>query len=134
MKDDEKLFDISKDNLFKVPEDYFANFYYNLEKRLNIESKEKTKKSSVVYLISSAVAACLILVFLLYKPIINNNSNIVNNIENVSIDDYISYEDIYYYITENKIETDSSIETEISFNEYYILSTLSDYDIYMGIK
>jgi hypothetical protein len=126
-----ELSDISKNNPFKVPENYFENFYDNFEKRLNV----KPKKSKIYYLrFAIAVAASLILVFMLIKPLNLSDSKIVKieKTDSISIEDYIgiSSDDVYYTMTEPTTETSLNPDDVVN----YIATTSSDYEIYMELN
>jgi hypothetical protein len=135
MKENNKieLSDISKNNPFKVPDGYFDNFYDNFEKRLDKE--KKGKKQKVYYLrFAVAVAASLVLMFMLYKPFNLLDSKPIVKVEqtdSISFEDYIGItsDDVYYSMTETETETPISDDV---IN--YIASTASDYEIYMELN
>jgi hypothetical protein len=101
-----KLEDIHKDNIFKVPDNYFENFPERLQKR--IEETEQQKKTPVIRLrtIINLAAAAAILIFAIYGITqINNNSSSVDQILSE-----ISSEDLVNYLVESDMSTDEFLE------------------------
>lgn len=102
-----KLEDLNKDNIFKVPDNYFENFPDRLKKR--IEEREKHKKVPMIRLrtIIHMAAAAVILIFAIYG-ITSINKN------NPSIDQLlseISSEELVNYLLESEISTDEFLES-----------------------
>lgn len=101
-----KLEDIKKDNPFKVPDNYFDDFYSRLENKLE---KEKVKTHKIIYLKPLfAIAASIMLILLLSKPI---------------------------SISEN-FTSRSTIQIELTDDDMveYIASTSSDYEIFEALN
>jgi len=102
-----KLEDINKDNIFKVPDNYFENFPERLQKR--IEETEQQKKTPVIRLrpIINIAAAAVILMFVVYGITqINDNSTSVDQILSE-----ISSEDLVNYLVESDMSTDEFLES-----------------------
>ncbi len=102
-----KLEDINKDNIFKVPDNYFENFPERLQKR--IEETEERKKTPVIRLrsIINMAAAAVILMFVIYGITqINDNSTSVDQILSE-----ISSEDLVNYLVESDMSTDEFLES-----------------------
>jgi hypothetical protein len=101
-----KLEDINKDNIFKVPDNYFENFPERLQKR--IEETEQQKKTPVIRLrtIINVAAAAIILMFIIYGITqINDNSTSVDQILSE-----ISSDDLVNYLVESDMSTDEFLE------------------------
>ena len=101
-----KLEDINKDNIFKVPDNYFENFPERLQKR--IEETEQQKKTPVIRLrtIINVAAAAIILMFVIYGiTLINDNSTSADQILSE-----ISSEDLVNYLVESDMSTDEFLE------------------------
>jgi hypothetical protein len=101
-----KLEDINKDNIFKVPDNYFENFPERLQKR--IEETEQQKKTPVIRLrtIINVAAAAIILMFVIYGITqINDNSTSVDQILSE-----ISSDDLVNYLVESDMSTDEFLE------------------------
>lgn len=102
-----KLEDINKDNIFKVPDNYFENFPERLQKR--IEETEQQKKTPVIRLrpIINIAAAAVILMFVVYGITqINDNSTSIDQILSE-----ISSEDLVNYLVESDMSTDEFLES-----------------------
>lgn len=102
-----KLEDINKDNIFKVPDNYFDNFPERLQKR--IEETEQQKKTPVIRLrpIINIAAAAVILMFVVYGITqINDNSTSIDQILSE-----ISSEDLVNYLVESDMSTDEFLES-----------------------
>lgn len=102
-----KLEDINKDNIYKVPDNYFENFPERLQKR--IEESEQQKKVPVIRLrqIINIAAAAVILVFAIYGITkINDNSVSVDQILSE-----ISSEELVNYLLESDMTTDEFLES-----------------------
>jgi hypothetical protein len=102
-----KLEDINKDNIFKVPDNYFENFPERLKKR--IEETEQQKKVPVIRLrsIINIAAAAVILVFAIYGITkINDNTPSVDQILSE-----ISSEELVNYLVESDMSTDEFLES-----------------------
>ena len=102
-----KLEDLNKDNIFKVPDNYFENFPDRLQKR--IEDKERQKKVPVIRLrtIVRMAAAAAILIFAIYGiNKINDNTTSVDEILSG-----ISTEELVNYLVESEISTDEFLES-----------------------
>ncbi len=102
-----KLEDINKDNIFKVPDNYFENFPERLQKR--IEETEQQKKTPVIRLrtIINVAAAAIILMFVIYGITqINDNSTSVDQILSE-----ISSDDLVNYLVESDMSTDEFLES-----------------------
>jgi hypothetical protein len=140
MKENIKLSEISKELPFKVPENYFQDFYSNLENKIKEEEKvniklvEPAKKSKIYYFkyaFNIAVAASLILAFLLFTPsTTDKNTQIGQNISVIIDEDYILGEmDDYSFYSAllNNTENEELSETEIV---EYLASNVSDFEIY----
>ena len=101
-----KLEDINKDNIFKVPDNYFENFPERLQKR--IDETEQQKKVPVIRLrpIINIAAAAVILIFAIYGITrINDKSASVDQILSE-----ISSEDLVNYLVESDMSTDEFLE------------------------
>jgi len=102
-----KLEDLNKDNIFKVPDNYFENFPDRLQKR--IEEKENHKKVPVIRLrsIINMAAAAAILIFAIYGITkINDNKTSVDQLLSE-----ISSEELVNYLVESEISTDEFLES-----------------------
>jgi hypothetical protein len=102
-----KLEDINKDNIFKVPDNYFENFPERLRKR--IEETEQQKRVPVIRLrsIINMAAAAVILIFAIYGITkINYNSASVDEILSE-----ISSEELVNYLVESDMSTDEFLES-----------------------
>jgi hypothetical protein len=102
-----KLEDINKDNIFKVPDNYFENFPERLKKR--IEETEQQKKVPVIRLrsIINIAAAAVILIFAIYGITkINDNTVSVDQILSE-----ISSEELVNYLVESDMSTDEFLES-----------------------
>jgi hypothetical protein len=102
-----KLEDINKDNIFKVPDNYFENFPERLKKR--IEETEQQKKVPVIRLrsIINIAAAAVILIFAIYGITkINDNTPSVDQILSE-----ISSEELVNYLVESDMSTDEFLES-----------------------
>ncbi|MGD9328406.1 MAG: hypothetical protein PVH48_05505 [Cyclobacteriaceae bacterium] len=102
-----KLEDINKDNIFKVPDNYFENFPKRLQKR--IEETEQQKKTPVIRLrtIINVAAAAIILMFVIYGITqINDKSISVDQILSE-----ISSDDLVNYLVESDMSTDEFLES-----------------------
>jgi hypothetical protein len=102
-----KLEDINKDNIFKVPDNYFENFPERLQKR--IEETEQQKKTPVIRLraIINVAAAAIILMFVIYGITqINDNSTSADQILSE-----ISSDDLVNYLVESDMSTDEFLES-----------------------
>ena len=101
-----KLEDINKDNIFKVPDNYFENFPERLKKR--IMEDEQKKKVPVIRLrpIINWAAAAVILIFAIYGITrINDNTASVDQILSE-----ISSEELINYLVESDMSTDEFLE------------------------
>ena len=97
----------NKDNIFKVPDNYFENFPDRLQKR--IEEREKHKKVPVIRLrsIINIAAAAAILIFAIYGITkINDNKTSVDQILSE-----INSEELVNYLVESEISTDEFLES-----------------------
>jgi hypothetical protein len=102
-----KLEDINKDNIFKVPDNYFENFPERLRKR--IDETEQQKKTPVIRLrtIINMAAAAVILLFAIYGITkIKDNSASVDQILAE-----ISSEELVNYLVESDMSTDEFLES-----------------------
>ena len=102
-----KLEDINKDNIFKVPDNYFENFPERVRKR--IEEEDQQKKVPVIRLrpIINMAAAAVILIFAIYGiTSINNNPDSVDQILSE-----ISSEELVNYLLESDMSTDEFLES-----------------------
>ncbi len=102
-----KLEDLNKDNIFKVPDNYFENFPDRLKKR--IEESEKHKKVPIIRLktIINMAAAAAILIFVIYGITkINDNTTSVDQLLSE-----ISSEELVNYLVESEISTDEFLES-----------------------
>ena len=102
-----KLEDLNKDNIFKVPDNYFENFPDRLQKR--IEDEERQKKVPVIRLrkVIRMAAAAAILIFAIYGiNKINDNTTSVDEILSG-----ISTEELVNYLVESEISTDEFLES-----------------------
>ncbi len=102
-----KLEDINKDNIFKVPDDYFENFPERLRERL--KETEQQKKTPVIRLrpIINMAAAAVILIFAIYGITqINDNSTSVDQLLSE-----ISSEDLVDYLVESDMSTEEFLES-----------------------
>lgn len=101
-----KLEDINKDNVFKVPDNYFEEFPDRLQKR--IAESEKNKKTPVIRLkrIVQLAAAAVILFFAIYG--INQMNNQPASIDQILSD--ISTEELINYLVESDMSTEELLE------------------------
>lgn len=101
-----KLEDLNKDNIFKVPDNYFEDFPDRLRKR--IKETEQPKKVPVIRLrtIINIAAAAAILIFAIYGITkINNNTTSVDQLLSE-----ISSEELVNYLVESEMSTDEFLE------------------------
>jgi hypothetical protein len=102
-----KLEDLNKDNIFKVPDNYFENFPDRLQKR--IEETEQQKKVPVIRLrtIINIAAAAVILIFAIYGfTKLNDNSTSADQLLSE-----ISTEDLVDFLVESEMTTDEFLES-----------------------
>ena len=101
-----KLEDINKDNIFKVPDNYFEEFPDRLQKR--IKETEKNKRTPVIRIrmLIKMAAAAAILIFAIYG--INQLKNKPASINQLLSD--ISTEELINYLVESDISTDELLE------------------------
>ena len=101
-----KLEDINKDNIFKVPDNYFEDFPDRLQKR--IKETEKNKRTPVIRIrmLINIAAAAAILIFAIYG--INRLKNQPASIDQLLSD--ISTEELINYLVESDISTDELLE------------------------
>lgn len=126
-----KLEDISKENPFRVPDNYFDNLYDNIQKRIKEDKKPKTINFQFNKFL--AVAASIIIFFLIFNPL-NISDSIIAESEIVTVDDYLNSS--LNYMSDYEIYSLSNSE-EVLDNELlgnYIASAYSDYDIYTNLS
>ncbi len=102
-----KLEDLNKDNIFKVPDNYFENFPDRLQKR--IKESEKHKKVPIIRLktIINMAAAAAILIFAIYGITkINDNTTSADQLLSE-----ISTEELINYLVESEMSTDEFLES-----------------------
>ena len=102
-----KLEDINKDNIFKVPDNYFENFPERLQNKID-ETKQQ-KKVPVIRLrsIINMAAAAVILIFAIYGITrVNDKSASVDQILSE-----ISSEELVNYLVESDMSTDEFLES-----------------------
>jgi len=101
-----KLEDINKDNIFKVPDNYFEDFPDRLQKR--IKETEKNNRTPVIHLrrLINIAAAAVILFFAIYG--INRLNNKPASVDQLLSD--ISTEELINYLVESDISTDELLE------------------------
>lgn len=135
-----KLTEIRKENPFRVPPEYFDDFYTRLQLRIEEETEVK-KAGSVIRFLKPAIsiAASIALIFMLVYWPLSRVGNIqtaeINseypgyNIENVIIGIMERMDDnSLLTVFEGEPEEDAFSDEELIS---YLSSNLSDYEIYM---
>jgi hypothetical protein len=135
-----KLSEIRKENPFRVPPDYFDDFYSRLQQRLNEETV--VKKSNSAYRIlkpAFSIAATVALIFMLIYWPLNRSRNLQTAENNSEFFEY-NVESVLIGLMERM--DDNSLLTffegepeEDTFSDEelisYLSSNLSDYDLYL---
>lgn len=100
-----KLEDIHKENIFKVPDNYFEDFPGRLQKR--IEAEETGRKTPVFRLrtLINIAAAAAVLIFIVYGI---TRVNRVSSVDRLLSD--ISTEELINYLLESDISTEELLE------------------------
>ena len=125
-----------KESGHKVPEHYFEDFDRKLQDRIKTDASPKVRrlipwKNAVIV---SAVAAALLLMFGIY--IKSDNPISLNQIETVSIENYLSNEDLNIYdlasfLNEEDLDMDDFVSNTFSDEslENYLLNNASIEDL-----
>ena len=112
-----KLEDINKDNIFKVPENYFEEFPDRLKERIAETKKIKTAPVISLRRIVQLAAAAVILFFAIYgiKQINNQPATIDQMLADISTEELINY------LVESDMSTEELLAdldmSMITFNE-----------------
>lgn len=125
-----RLEDISKENPFRVPDNYFDNLYDNIQKRIKEDKKPKTINFQFNKFL--AVAASIIIFFLIFNPL-NISDSIKVESEIFTVDDYLNSSLNYMsdYEISTLSENEESLDNDLLYN--YISSVYSEYDIYIDL-
>jgi hypothetical protein len=126
-----KLEDIHKDNIFKVPDNYFEDFPGRLQKR--IAEEEASRKTPILRIrpLISVAAAAVILIFVAYG--ITRLSNRLSPVDRILSN--VSTEELINYLVESEISTEEFLESidiavisssEDPFDEEFISSDPMD--------
>jgi hypothetical protein len=102
-----KLEDIHKDNIFKVPDNYFEDFSDRLHKR--IAEKETVRTTPVIRMrtLINIAAAAVILIFAIYG--ISHLSTRSSSVDRILSD--ISSEELINYLVDSDMSTDELLES-----------------------
>ena len=141
-----KLEDINKDNIFKVPENYFEEFPDRLKERIAETKKSKATPIIPLRRVVQMAAAAVILFFAIYgiKQINDQPATIDQMLSDISTEELINYLvesdisteelladlDISIITSDEDPITDEVMPTE-SFDEEVIDEILEEYEIEM---
>lgn len=134
---------IKKDNPFKVPNNYFDDFYARLEPQLHSEGTSNNSHPIIRYLkpIIGLAASFAIIFMVIYWPLSNFNKELTaqngdNQIQNTIDEQYsILVEDLdenslFAFFNTNSDEENLSDEELIS----YLSASVSDYDLFIEMN
>jgi hypothetical protein len=102
-----KLEDTHKDNIFKVPDNYFEDFPGRLQKRIAGEEAARKTLSIRIRPLISVAAAAVILVFVAYG--ITRLSNRLSPVDRILSN--VSTEELINYLVESEISTEEFLES-----------------------
>lgn len=101
-----KLEDLNKDNVFKVPDDYFENFPDRMQERIReIKPDKKVRVIRMRTLMNIAAAVAVLVVALIGLTRINKDSASIDQLLSE-----ISTEELVNYLIDSDISTDEFLE------------------------
>lgn len=118
------LENIKKDNIFKVPENYFEDLPMKIQSRIAEESKPQTQTSwiSQHQLTWSLSAAMIVLVFgIMYfmgKPVVQSPEEILAQVSTEDMVAYLEDSDLTVYDIVDAVDVNDLIDTEADHWEY----------------